>query len=197
MCFTQKTVFTICAHCTVDLVECDKFRNNPDKTGRHACIAPLCQHTQALAIILGFCKTCEAAYTGLDLSDLNATRILWNFWSFKAVQKWNYAVDPSRVPVSALASPAKMLCKSWFGYVRTYKEVSMDMIMALSVQSLVNALGEQVTAGSCDLCRAKHCQDVHRIAIGMREATISWTCSLKYSEEIFNPPGARGDVQGA
>ncbi|KAK2007581.1 hypothetical protein LZ32DRAFT_641213 [Colletotrichum eremochloae] len=82
-----------------------------------------------------------------------------------------------------------MLCKSWFGYVRTYKEVSMDMIMALSVQSLVNALGEQVTAGSCDLCRAKHCQDVHRIAIGMSEATISWTCSLKYSEEIFKSYG--------
>ncbi|KAK2003828.1 hypothetical protein LX36DRAFT_687318 [Colletotrichum falcatum] len=78
-----------------------------------------------------------------------------------------------------------MLCKSWFGYVRTYKEVSTDMIMALSVQSLVNALGEQVTTSSCGLCRMKHCQDVHRIAIGIREATISWTRGLKHSEEIF------------
>ncbi|KAK1986740.1 hypothetical protein LZ30DRAFT_565755, partial [Colletotrichum cereale] len=185
MCFTQKTVFTICAHYTVELIECNKFHKNPDKAGRHACIAPLCQHSQALAITLGFCRTCEAAYTGLDVSNLKPTRILWNFWSFKAAQKWNYAVDPCHVPFPALTSPVKILCKSWFGYVRTYKEVSMDMIMAQSVQSLVNALGEQVTTRSCALCTAKRCQDVHRIAIAMREATVSWTRGLKYPEEIF------------
>ncbi|KAK2045185.1 hypothetical protein LZ31DRAFT_521371 [Colletotrichum somersetense] len=61
--------------------------------------------------------------------------------------------------------------------------------MTLSVQSLVNALGEQVTTKSCDLCQVNHSQDFHGIAIGMREATISWTRSLKCPEEIFKPYG--------
>ncbi|OHW90197.1 hypothetical protein CSPAE12_11205 [Colletotrichum incanum] len=185
MCFTQKTVFTICAHYTVKLIECKKFHKNPDKTGRHACIVPLCQHSQALAAILGFCEACKAAYIGLDISNQTATKILWNFWCFKAAQNWNYAVDPSRVPVTALTSPAKMLCKSWFGYVRTYKEVSMDMIMALSAQSLANTLGEPVTTRFCDLCRVNHCKNIDQIAIGMREATISWSRSFEFPEEIF------------
>ncbi|KZL72047.1 hypothetical protein CT0861_01089 [Colletotrichum tofieldiae] len=185
MCFTQKIVFTICAHFTVKLVECKKFHKNPDKTGRYACIVPLCQHSQALAAVLGFCQACKAAYAGLDISNQNTMKILWNFWCFKAAQKWDYAVDPSRVPVTALTSPAKMLCKSWFGYVRTYKEVSMDMIMAMSVRSLANALGEPVTTRFCDLCRMNHCKDIDQIAIGMREATISWARRLEPPEEIF------------
>ncbi|EFQ26827.1 uncharacterized protein GLRG_02647 [Colletotrichum graminicola M1.001] len=61
--------------------------------------------------------------------------------------------------------------------------------MALSVQSLANALGKQVVTESCDLCRANHRLDVHRIAIGMREATISWTRGLKSSEELFKSYG--------
>ncbi|GKT51254.1 uncharacterized protein ColSpa_11435 [Colletotrichum spaethianum] len=185
MCFTQKTVFTICAHYIIELVECTKFQNNPDKTGRHACIVPLCQHSQALATAFGFCNACRAAYVGLNVSYLNATNILLNFWSFKAAQKWNYAVDPSRVPVMALMSPTKVLCKSWFGCVQTYKEVGLGMVMALSVQSLMNALGEPVTTKSCDLCRANHCKDINRIAIGMREATIGWARGLKLPEQIF------------
>ncbi|GJC97052.1 hypothetical protein ColKHC_05878 [Colletotrichum higginsianum] len=185
MCFTRKLIFTVCAHYTVQLIECEKFHSNPDKTGRHACISPLCQHSQSLVTILGFCGACKDAYTGLKVAKINASQILWNFWCFKAAQKWNCAVDPSRVPVAALTSPAKTLHKSWFGYVRTYKEVSLDMIMAVSVQSLLDAFGQPVRATLCTMCRANHYMDLNRIAVGMAEATISWAHGLRYPEAVF------------
>ncbi|KAJ0159846.1 hypothetical protein CTA2_9011 [Colletotrichum tanaceti] len=186
MCFTRKLVFTVCAHSTVQLVECERFHNNPDKTGRHTCILPLCQHSQSLVTVLGFCGACEDAYTGLKVAGkINASQILWNFWCYKAAQKWNCAVDPSRVPVAALMSPVKTLRKSWFGYVKTYKEVSLDMITDVSVQSLLNAFGQPVWARLCTMCRANHYMDLDRIAVGMTEATTSWAHGLGYPEAIF------------
>ncbi|KAK1726133.1 uncharacterized protein BDZ83DRAFT_560825, partial [Colletotrichum acutatum] len=174
MCFTQKTIYTVCAHSAVELIECRKFLKNKNKTDRNACIVPLCQHTQALATVLGFCQRCEVFYRDSDVSSVSASELLENYWKFKAVKKWHRPVDPFMVPSSALTETSMELSSSWYTFARNGTELSKDMVMAASVQSLVYALGEPITHPSCDLCRRKHRTDVCRMAVGGQRATVSW-----------------------
>ncbi|OHE93386.1 hypothetical protein CORC01_11336 [Colletotrichum orchidophilum] len=142
-------------------------------------------HTQALATVLGFCHHCEVVYNGVDVSTVSASKVLENYWKFKAVQKWHHPVDPLMVPASALTQASMRLCQSWYSFARTEKEVTRDMVMAVSVQSLVHALGEPVTHPSCDLCRTKHRTDICRIAVGGQMATVSWAVRLANAGDIF------------
>ncbi|KAJ0318800.1 hypothetical protein COL5a_010525 [Colletotrichum fioriniae] len=112
MCFTQKTIHTVCAHSAVELIECRKFIGNKDKTYRNACTVPLCQHTQALATVIGFCQNCEAFYRDSDVSSVNASELLENYWKFKAVKKWHCPVDPLMIPASALTETSMELPSS-------------------------------------------------------------------------------------
>ncbi|KAK1717694.1 uncharacterized protein CLUP02_08449 [Colletotrichum lupini] len=185
MCFTQKTIHTVCAHSAVELIECRKFIENKNKTDRNACIAPLCQHTQALATVLGFCQNCEAFYRDSDVSSVSSSELLENYWHFKAVKKWHHPVEPVMIPSSALTETSMKLSSACFTFVRNEREVRKDMVMAASVQSLVHALGEPITHPSCDLCRRKHRTDVCRMAVGGQRATVSWASRLANAEDIF------------
>ncbi|KAK1493824.1 hypothetical protein CTAM01_09285 [Colletotrichum tamarilloi] len=185
MCFTQNTIHTVCAHSAVELIECRKFIENKDKTDRNACIAPLCQHTQALATVLGFCQNCEAFYRDSDVSSVSSSELLENYWHFKAVKKWHHPVEPVMIPSSALTETSMKLSSTCFTFVRNEREVRKDMVMAASVQSLVHALGEPITHPSCDLCRRKHRTDICRMAVGGQRATVSWASRLANAEDIF------------
>ncbi|KAJ0296957.1 hypothetical protein COL516b_011172 [Colletotrichum fioriniae] len=185
MCFTQKTIHTVCAHSAVELIECRKFIGNKDKTYRNACTVPLCQHTQALATVIGFCQNCEAFYRDSDVSSVNASELLENYWKFKAVKKWHCPVDPLMIPASALTETSMELPSSWYTFARNERELGKDMVMAASVQSLVHALGEPITHPSCDLCRRKHRTDTCRMAVGGQRATVSWASRLANSGDIF------------
>ncbi|KAL2875125.1 hypothetical protein SGCOL_009697 [Colletotrichum sp. CLE4] len=171
MCFTQKTIHT--------------FLAKSDKTDRDACIIPICQHTQALATVLGFCHHCEVVYKDVDVSTVSASELLDNYWKFKAVQKWHHPVDPLMIPALALTEASMELSSSWYTFARNEKELGRDMVMAASVQSLVHALGEPITHPSCDLCRRKHRTDVCRMAVGGQRATVSWATRLANAGDIF------------
>ncbi|WYZ39062.1 hypothetical protein EsH8_III_000976 [Colletotrichum jinshuiense] len=185
MCWTQKTIYTICAHSDVEVIECPKFVCNPDKTYRYGCIAPLCQHSQTLATVLGFCRACVDVYTGVDSSDVNSLAIIKNYWAYKAAHQWHYPVDPSRVPGSALLKWPQVSVKGWFSRIRTWGEVCEDMVVTASIDSLLHAIGEPLTSPLCVLCQAHHRKDTLQMAMGMRAATISWARHLKHPNDVL------------
>ncbi|KAF9872179.1 hypothetical protein CkaCkLH20_10271 [Colletotrichum karsti] len=203
MCWSVKTLYTVCAHGSWDMVRCDKSANSQksDRYRRQECLAERCKHSTSLHTIYGFCDDCVAVfseYPERGYPDVSSLEIVENYWAYKELQEWTHPADPYDVPpYGLLLRPPNLLApltpkkKSFFSSLRARNASSSNATYNTVFQekALLRTLNAfESVSSSCQLCKEGDSRktDFAILVKNMCDSTLGWARHLGDSDVIIH-----------
>ncbi|KAK4192602.1 hypothetical protein QBC35DRAFT_484377 [Podospora australis] len=102
MCRIEFKVYTVCAHSTGTLRECEKKQRSSTRWSLSAmleCRSP----KKVVGYKFGFCRHCRDAFRSFEIEN---PRAILNYWGYKNNNGFSYALPASEIPVTQVFGPS-------------------------------------------------------------------------------------------
>nr|XP_036588777.1 uncharacterized protein CTRU02_00824 [Colletotrichum truncatum]KAF6800419.1 hypothetical protein CTRU02_00824 [Colletotrichum truncatum] len=202
MCWSTKTLYTVCAHGKWEVIECMKYAKNQGSNKSHIreCLAAPCQHSNSLRTIYGFCDDCVEVftiYTDVGYPKVSSYNVIKNYWAYKQAHGWDGLVEPWKVPAYGLllvppslpTAPKPKKNKFFATFLHGSADTTQTNSISWHQRTLLRAMNSfELESRSCKLCNRGDRQDKNFAALAMKmcESTLEWADGLGDSDTIIH-----------